>query len=74
MCPTNKAWMSFFGFRFGHRSKASFAASAKISLAYKPSSFPNFDNPADIIETRGLPFNSNFSFGVRLIMENGIVL
>jgi hypothetical protein len=55
--------MSFLGFKFGQRSNASLAASAKISLAYKPSSFPNLDNPAETIETSGLPFKLEISFG-----------
>src|SRR4030066_920065 len=48
--------MSFFGSSFGQLSNASFAASAKISLAYIPSSLPNFDKPAETIEARGFPF------------------
>lgn len=53
--------MSFIGFRLGHLSKASFAASAKSSLQYIPSSRPNLDNPADTIETNGLLTNHRTS-------------
>lgn len=56
MCPMNMALMSLLGSSFGQRSNASLTASVKISLAYNPSCFPNFDNPAEIMETSGFPF------------------
>jgi hypothetical protein len=50
------ALMSRLGSSLGQRSNASLTASAKSSLAYKPSCFPNFDKPAVTMETSGLPF------------------
>ncbi len=51
------ALMSFLGSRLGHLSKASPAASTKSSLPNSPSLFPNFDKPADTMETNGFPIN-----------------
>ena len=56
MCPTKSALISPFGSSLGQRVNASRAASEKISLASKPSCFPNFDMPALIILTSGFPF------------------
>ena len=55
--PMNAALMSFLGSRLGHLSNASLVASTKSSLPYSPSRFPNFDSPAETIETNGFPVN-----------------
>src|SRR5712692_451026 len=46
--------MSRLGLSSGHLSKASCTASEKISLAYRPSSLPNWEQPALMIEASGL--------------------
>jgi hypothetical protein len=66
----NIALISCLGCSFGQRLKASDTASAKSSLASKPSRLPNFDIPALIMLTSGFPFKPDVPLLCKLYIDN----